>query len=222
MECPECQHENPEDAKFCNQCSHNFSSIADLDNSKVVNENNLDNIRRFLPKGIAEKFQSQKGKNELVAVYKLISAKRDTYRPRIGFERVIYSEMIGKDKELDKVVLQVMKAIDGKGSVVNVIGEAGIGKSRLMAELKIQVLVNKVILLEGRAISIGRNLSYFAITNLLKNWVRIKEDDNDIEYLFKHALAQEADYEPILIQKRKELHLKVAQSIASVFKKRLH
>ena len=125
----------------------------------------------------------------MVAVYKLISAKRDTYRPRIGFERVIYSEIIGKDKELDKVVLQVMKAIDGKGSVVNVIGEAGIGKSRLMAELKIQVLVNKVILLEGRAISIGRNLSYFAITNLLKNWVRINEDDNDIEYLFIHALA---------------------------------
>jgi predicted ATPase len=116
--------------------------------------------------------------------------QKETYTPRrIGFERVIYSEMVGKDKELDKVVLQVIKAIDGKSSVVNVIVEAGIGKSRLIAELKIQVLVNKVILLEGRAISIGRNLSYFAITNLLKNWVRIKKDDNEIEYLFKHALA---------------------------------
>jgi hypothetical protein len=50
--------------KFCNQFSHNFSSIADLDNSKVVNENNLDTIRRFLPKGIAEKIKSQKGKIE--------------------------------------------------------------------------------------------------------------------------------------------------------------
>jgi len=45
--------------------------------------------------------------------------------------------MVGKDKELDKVVLQVMKAIDGKGSVVNVIVEVGIGKSRLIAELNI-------------------------------------------------------------------------------------
>jgi hypothetical protein len=116
--------------------------------------------------------------------------QKETYTPRrIGFERVIYSEMVGKDKELDKVVLQVIKAIDGKSSVVNVIVETGIGKSRLIAELKIQVLVNKVILLEGRAISIGRNLSYFAITNLPKNWVRIKKDDNEIEYLFKHALA---------------------------------
>lgn len=116
--------------------------------------------------------------------------QKETYTPhRIGFERVIYSEMVGKDKELDKVVLQVIKAIDGKSSVVNVIVETGIGKSRLIAELKNQVLVNKVILLEGRAISIGRNLSYFAITNLPKNWVRIKKDDNEIEYLFKHALA---------------------------------
>jgi hypothetical protein len=116
--------------------------------------------------------------------------QKETYTPRrIGFERVIYSEMVGKDKELDKVVLQVIKAIDGKSSVVNVIVETGIGKSRLIAEPKNQVLVNKVILLEGRAISIGRNLSYFAITNLPKNWVRIKKDDNEIEYLFKHALA---------------------------------
>ncbi len=116
--------------------------------------------------------------------------QKETYTPRrIGFERVIYSEMVGKDKELDKVVLQVIKAIDGKRSVVNAIEEAGIEKYRLIAELKNQVLVNKVILLEGRAISIGRNLSYFAITNLPKNWVRIKKDDNEIEYLFKHALA---------------------------------
>jgi hypothetical protein len=34
----------------------------DIDNSKVVNENNLDTIRRFLPKGIAEKISRKKEK----------------------------------------------------------------------------------------------------------------------------------------------------------------
>jgi len=43
-----------------------------------------------------------------------------------------------------------------------------------------------------------------------------------LEYLFKHALAQEAAYESILVQKRKEIHLQVADSIEKVFKERLH
>jgi tetratricopeptide (TPR) repeat protein len=43
----------------------------------------------------------------------------------------------------------------------------------------------------------------------------------EVEYLFKHALAQEAAYDSILVKKRKELHLKVAQAIVTVFKERL-
>ncbi len=44
----------------------------------------------------------------------------------------------------------------------------------------------------------------------------------EVEYLFKHALAQEVAYESILIQRRKEIHQKVAQSIEKVFNERLH
>jgi len=43
----------------------------------------------------------------------------------------------------------------------------------------------------------------------------------EVEYLFKHALAQEAAYESILPNKRRELHLKVAHSIEKVFSERL-
>ncbi|MBT6503349.1 MAG: hypothetical protein HOK67_25980, partial [Deltaproteobacteria bacterium] len=44
----------------------------------------------------------------------------------------------------------------------------------------------------------------------------------ELEYLFKHALAQEATYESTLIQQRKALHGKVAQSIEKIFQERLH
>ena len=45
---------------------------------------------------------------------------------------------------------------------------------------------------------------------------------DELEYLFKHALAQEAAYESILHQKRKDLHIRVGNSIEKVFKERLH
>ena len=85
--------------------------------------------------------------------------------------------MVGRDRELDRLELQVMKVINGEGSVVNVVGEAGIGKSRLIAELRKRDVMKKVTLLEGRAISIGRNLSFYPIIDLLKQWAGIAEDD---------------------------------------------
>ena len=90
-----------------------------------------------------------KGKEEPISVYKVLSAKEDVYRPRLGSERRIYSRMVGRDSELNRLELQVMKAINGQGSVVNIIGEAGIGKSRLVAELKRREVMKRVTLLES-------------------------------------------------------------------------
>jgi len=128
-----------------------------------------------------------KGKEEPIAVYKLVS-KID--RPGASFDRQIFSEMVGRDEDLNKLELQVLKAVGGEGSVVSIIGEAGIGKSRLVAELKnIDVLTKKVAILEGRAISIGRNLSFHPIISLLKHWARIKEDDSEATALGKLEAA---------------------------------
>jgi hypothetical protein len=69
------------------------------------------------------------------------------------------------------------------------IGEAGIGKSRLVAELKNCDMIKKVALLEGRAISIGRNLSFHPIIDLLKHWARIREDDSEAAALSKLETA---------------------------------
>jgi class 3 adenylate cyclase len=121
-----------------------------------------------------------KGKEGTVPVYKLLSARKDVYRPRLGSERMIYSKMVGRNVELDKLELQVLKAINGEGSVVNIIGEAGIGKSRLIAELKKREVMERVTLLEGRSISIGKNLSFHPIIDLFKQWARIAEDDSEI------------------------------------------
>jgi class 3 adenylate cyclase len=137
-----------------------------------------------------------KGKEKPVAVYRL---KDKAFKARARSEREVYSEMVGRDQELDRLELQILKAVNGEGSVVNVVGEAGIGKSRLMAELKKREVLKRVMLLEGRAISMGRNLSFYPIIDLLKNWSRIREDDgeasamNKLQEAIRRVSVEEAD-----------------------------
>lgn len=130
-----------------------------------------------------------KGRNKAIAVYKVLSGKADFYRPRLGSERMIYSEMVGRDQELGKLELQLMKAVNGKGSIVNIIGEAGIGKSRLLAELRKREVIKGVALFEGRAISIGGNFSFHPIIDIFKQWARIRENDGEAMALGKLEAA---------------------------------
>jgi tetratricopeptide (TPR) repeat protein len=64
---------------------------------------------------------------------------------------------------------------------------------------------------------IDNRLSYLKEVQLIRERRRMEE----LEYLFKHALAQEAAYDSILHQKRRELHLRVAESIEKVFREKL-
>jgi len=130
-----------------------------------------------------------KGKKAPIPVYKVLSQKKDVYRPRLGAERMIYSTMVGRDKELDMLELQVMKAVNGEGSIVNIVGEAGIGKSRLIAELKKREVIKKVTLFEGRALSMGRNLSFHPVIDFLKQWARIGADDGEAKAFAKLKAA---------------------------------
>lgn len=129
-------------------------------------------------------FLMLEGRKEPVPVFKFLSLIIVNGSPHD-------SDMIGRDKELDQLKLQVLKVINGEGSIVNVIGEAGIGKSRLIDELIKIDDFKKVLLLEGRASSISENFSYFPIIDILKNWAKIKEEDSDTDALSKleHAIA---------------------------------
>ena len=64
---------------------------------------------------------------------------------------------------------------------------------------------------------VDHRLAYLKDVQLIRETMRMEE----LEYLFKHALAQEAAYESTLLQQRKVLHLKVAQSIEKLFRERL-
>jgi serine/threonine protein kinase/tetratricopeptide (TPR) repeat protein len=120
------------------------------------------------------------GRKTPVSAYKLLSSQKKIYRGRPGAERKIHSAMVGRDQELDRLRLHVLKVIQGEGSIVNIIGEAGIGKSRLLAELTAKEEMSRVTFLKGRALSAGKNLSFHPLLDLLRGWAQIKEEDTPL------------------------------------------
>src|SRR5512136_1286494 len=92
-----------------------------------------------------------------------------------------------------------MKAVNDESSIVSIIGEAGIGKSRLVAELRNQSVMKRVALLEGRAISMGRTLSFHPLIDLFRQWAGVKEEDSEaaafdkVRSAIRHTHPEEAE-----------------------------
>jgi class 3 adenylate cyclase len=73
-----------------------------------------------------------KGKTVPVHAYQAIGEKLGA--PKRRGVAGLSSPMVGRDREFATLKQLTEELLDGKGAVVNVIGEAGIGKSRLLAE----------------------------------------------------------------------------------------
>ena len=121
------------------------------------------------------------GKRDPVQAYQLLSERERHHRAERGAGRTIYSDMVGRDKELDRVEFHLLKVINGQGGIVSIIGDAGFGKSRLTAEIRKKDAITRVALFEGRSLSIGKNLGFHPIIDILRNWAGIIEEDSDSE-----------------------------------------
>jgi class 3 adenylate cyclase len=124
-------------------------------------------------------------KNESVSIYELLSVKGKKYGSELTGERMVFSELVGREKELGKLQNHVLNLLNGKGSLVSVIGEAGIGKSRLIEELQKKDEISRVTFLKGRALSTGKNLSFHPVIDMLRKFAGIIEEDNEADSFVK-------------------------------------
>lgn len=67
------------------------------------------------------------------------------------------ASFVGRDRELEQLVETLDTAREGHGRSILVGGESGVGKSRLLEELRIRALVNGVLVLRGEGRSQGRS-----------------------------------------------------------------
>ncbi len=139
-----------------------------------------------------------KGKTGQIPIYQLLSTKVSTSF-NVRSNRYVITEIVGRGRYLDRLEKRIRKTIEGRGSVVNVIGEAGIGKSCLIAELKRRDVIKQVTLLEGQSISIGKNLSFHPVIDILKQWAMIADSDVDalafvkLDKIVRKICPQESD-----------------------------
>ena len=118
-----------------------------------------------------------KGMMKPLAIYEVIPKQTKQFQRVQLSGRTIASSMVGRISEYDLFQKKVLNLIDGKGSIVNIVGKAGIGKSRLVEELRKKEFTKKLVWFDGRALSEGKNLSYHPINHIIKSWAGIKEDD---------------------------------------------
>jgi predicted ATPase/class 3 adenylate cyclase/regulation of enolase protein 1 (concanavalin A-like superfamily)/ribosomal protein L40E len=91
------------------------------------------------------------------------------------------AEMIGRDKEFADLKDSIDELLAGKGQIVSVIGEAGVGKSRLVGEMKSHIKDKDVIWLEGRCVSIGESIGYWVFVDILRSYMGFSDGDSTEE-----------------------------------------
>jgi tetratricopeptide (TPR) repeat protein len=83
---------------------------------------------------------------------------------------------VGRDRELQLLLECFEKSRAGYGQVVFIVGEPGIGKSRLLLEFR-RRLGDEATWLEGRAMSFGRSMAFHPLIDMLRRNFRIEEGD---------------------------------------------
>jgi class 3 adenylate cyclase/tetratricopeptide (TPR) repeat protein len=120
---------------------------------------------------------SLKGKGEPITAYKALREKSIRTRFEAATERGL-TPLIGRERELAVLQDYFEQSKTGRGQVVFVSGEAGLGKSRLLLEFR-RSIGDEVPWLEGHCISYGRNIPYLPIIDLVKARYGVEEGDDE-------------------------------------------
>ena len=140
-----------------------------------------------------------KGKAETVRAWEVISARTARTRFDVEAERGL-TPFVGRDVELRALLECYDKVRASQGQVVFLVGEPGIGKSRLLLELR-RRLGEEATWVEGRSMSVGRSIAFHPLMDLLRRTFRVDEADPEgviIDKIERGVLRLGEDLRPTL------------------------
>ena len=91
--------------------------------------------------------------------------------------RGVSRDFVGRDSELDQMQRALDQVKHGRGQVVAVVGEPGVGKSRLFFEVTHSRRLHGWAALEAGSASYGKATSYLPVVDLLKRYFKINDRD---------------------------------------------
>jgi class 3 adenylate cyclase len=119
-----------------------------------------------------------KGKEEPVEAYELKKATEVETRIEAAAAKGL-TKFAGRKNSMAALMETYGKAKSGFGQVVGVVGEAGVGKSRLLIELRNVLSKEEYTYLEGRCLHYGGSMAYLPVHDILKSYFDIKEEDQE-------------------------------------------
>jgi class 3 adenylate cyclase/tetratricopeptide (TPR) repeat protein len=117
-----------------------------------------------------------KGLTAPVEVFKLVGATTARRRLHAGLARGL-TRFVGRESEFATLAQALGRAGAGHGHVVAMVGEAGVGKSRLLYEFVQSHRTQGWRVLEAAAVSYGKATPYFPVVELLKRYVHVEDGD---------------------------------------------
>jgi len=118
-----------------------------------------------------------KGLTEPVDVFELVEASAIRRRLQAAATRGL-TRFVGRETELVALQQALARAEAGHGQVVALVGEAGVGKSRLVYELVHSHRTQGWLVLESASVSYGKATPYFPVLDLLKRYARVEDRDD--------------------------------------------
>ena len=114
-----------------------------------------------------------KGLEGPLEVFEVVGAGSARSRLQASARRGL-SRFVGRAPELGLLREAIERAAAGRGQVVAVVGEPGVGKSRLYHEIIQEVPRPAWLILESRSISYGKATPYLPITEVLKGYFQVE------------------------------------------------
>src|SRR5918996_6541468 len=121
--------------------------------------------------------RSVKGLSHAVDVYELTGPGRLRARFDVAEARGL-TRFVGREAQLELLRAAIARAATGQGQVVAMVGEAGVGKSRLVAELLRSDVPGGWRVLRSRSVSYGKSTAYFPVIDLLRAYFDLADRDD--------------------------------------------
>jgi len=141
-----------------------------------------------------------KGLEGPVEVYELSGAGPSRSRLHAAAARGL-TRFVGRQGELEQLWEALGRAATGHGQVVAIVGEPGVGKSRLVWEVTHSHRIHGWVIVQGSSVSYGKATTYLPAIDLLKGYFQIEDRDDQRkirEKVMGKLLALDRTLEPSL------------------------